>query len=747
MNALRDRGNYAHRLEFGVRAAAGDEYDAERSVRQAVLAEELGYDVVALADRPDTTGIDALTALGWIAARTSKIKLRADVLTPRDPALLARTIASLDHLSGGRAALVLGTAAGAGAAGEAVDVIRALWNTSRTGTVRYSGHFYRLSGAQPGSPAHQVPITVLGDDDRAAADLAGRKGDGWTASYPAELSLGDAAVVIDRAAELAGRDAREVRRELLIRGGLGVREGIFTGSPAEWVSDLLPLVVDHGVSGIVLDLTEVDADGKDLLTRFAQEVVPALKAGVDKVLPDGWQGRAVRSRAALARRAPGVDYDDVPADVAEVLEPGDPRYRRYRGGYLRGGTPGIVLRAETDDQVVEALAYARRHPHLPLARRSGGHGISGRSTNAGGIVIDVSGMNTIEVIDEATRRVRIGPGARWMDVAAALLPYGWALSSGDYGGVGVGGLATAGGIGYLSRAHGLTIDHLVGVRMVLADGSIVEANEVENPDLFWAVRGAGANFGIVTSFEFVVDVVGDVGYAELTHDASDTAGFLVDWGSVVEDAPRALTSFLVVSPARRGQPSYAQSRTMVDSGDPETVLAHLQPLADIAPLLAQQAQILPYAAVMANAADQDPRSAGEPVSRSGLLAHITPEFADAAARVLRGDAVYFFQIRSVGGAVSDVDPDATAYSNRAANFSVVAMGRDDASLDEAWAQLSPYFDGQYLSFDSSLRPGRLEDTWSPSTLARLRDLKAKYDPDIVFDDNFAVLPTTTEKDN
>ena len=151
--------------------------------------------------------------------------------------------------------------------------------------------------------------------------------------------------------------------------------------------------------------------------------------------------------------------------------------------------------------------------------------------------------------------MRIGPGARWMDVAAALAPYGWALSSGDYGGVGVGGLATAGGIGWLSREHGLTIDHLRAVEMVLADGSVVRASEEENADLFWAVRGAGANFGIVTSFEFEVDEVGDVGWAQLVFDASDTAGFLERWGAAVEAAPRDLTSFIILGRPRGGSRS------------------------------------------------------------------------------------------------------------------------------------------------------------------------------------------------
>jgi FAD/FMN-containing dehydrogenase len=327
-----------------------------------------------------------------------------------------------------------------------------------------------------------------------------------------------------------------------------------------------------------------------------------------------------------------------------------------------------------------------------------------------------------------------------MDVALALAPHGWALSSGDYGGVGVGGLATAGGVGFLSRAHGLTIDHLRAVEMVLADGSVVRASDAENPDLFWAVRGAGANFGIVTSFEFEADEVGLVGYAQLVQDASDPAGFLHEWGRVVESSPRDLTSFLILPPPRRGQPMIVMTMSVVNADDPDTVIARLQPVADIAPLYQQEVRLQPYAAVMANASDADHAGQGEPISRSGLLEHITPKFAAAAERLIRSGAVHWFQIRSVGGAVNDVDPDATAYAHRSANFSVVAMGSRRAAVDAAWDELLPHFDGLYLSFDSDRRPERILDAFPPRTLARLRDLKAKYDPDNVFRDNFSVTP-------
>ncbi|MBB4689562.1 LLM class flavin-dependent oxidoreductase [Amycolatopsis jiangsuensis] len=732
--------NYEHSLEFGLLLGAGD-----RAPEDAAVAEKLGYDLVMVSGASDAPGLHGLTLAGWVAARTSTIRVHAEVpMSGPEPSMLARTVATLDRLSGGRAELAVEadaratSAEAAGEVDETLDIVHALWNVGERGLARAGGRFHHVAGARKAAPIHDVPISIKGAQ-KPVLELAGRKADGWSSRYVGVDALADGNRVVDGAACAAGRAPGEIRRIITVEGHFGERDGEFTGRAADWVQDLLPLVVEHGVGTVVLGTADVAT-----VTKFAEDVIPSLRAAVDSALPHGAAGRPIRKSSALALRRAGIDYDHVPDELAAALEPGDFGYSRFGSGYLRGGAPGLVLRAATTDQVVAALAFARRHPALPLSRRSAGHGISGRSTNDGGIVIDVSLMNSIEILDESTRRVRIGPGARWMDVAAALHPHGWALSSGDYGGVGVGGLATAGGIGYLAREHGLTIDHVRAVEMVLADGSVVRASDTENTDLFWAVRGAGANFGIVTSFEFEVDEVGPIGYAELTHGTDDPPRFLQDWGRFVEDSPRDLTSFLIVVPFRPGQPPYALSRTVVDSADPDTVVARLQPLAELAPLYAQEATMTSYAALMANAGEPV-QSRGEPVSRSGLLRHITPEFAAAATRVLYSGGIHWFQIRSVGGAVSDVPADATAYANRAANFSVVVMGRDDDVVDTLWSELEPFFEGLYLSFDSSLRPGRITDAWPAPTLARLRALKAEYDRDGVFDDNFSLAPNSSSR--
>jgi FAD/FMN-containing dehydrogenase len=274
----------------------------------------------------------------------------------------------------------------------------------------------------------------------------------------------------------------------------------------------------------------------------------------------------------------------------------------------------------------------------------------------------------------------------------------------------------------------------------------VRASDEENPDLFWAIRGAGANFGLVTSFEFQVDPVSPaVGWAQLTLDASDTPRFLERFGEVSSAAPRDTTAFLVMGPPRRGQPAVAQILAMVDSDDPQTIVDRLQPFAGIAPLFDHQIVAAPYAAVMNMFPDTEHHGQGEPVARAAMLERITPEFARDMARTLATGVIYFFQIRTTGGAASDVDPDATAYAHRRANFSLAAMGVDRARTDALWDGLHRHFDGLYLSFDTDLRQERLADAFPPRTLDRLRALKAKFDPDNVFRDNFNITPASEEK--
>lgn len=735
--------DYGHPLQFGTFVTPVNS-PAQQPVQLAVLSEQLGFDLVTFQDHPYQAAFhDTWTLMSWVAAVTERIHLSGNVLNlpMRQPAVLARSAASLDLLSGGRIELGIGAGGfwdaieamggerltpgqGVDALSQAIDVIRGVWDASDRTPLRAGGEYHHVSGAKRGpAPAHDIPIWIGALKPRMLR-LIGTKGDGWLPSLPylqpGDLTAGNA--TIDEAATAAGRDPREIRRLLNIGSGMGADQ-------------VIELALEEGISTFV-----IMGDDPSEMQRFA-DLMPDIRDAVaaERASKGTVQGR-VRGEAALAKRREGIAYDDVPASLADdAVEPGDSRYSRVRNNYMRGGAPGIVLRPATVEQVVDAVGFARAHPDVPLGVRSGGHGVSGRSTNDGGIVIDLGRLNSIEVLDESKRLVRIGPGARWVEVAAALAPHGWALSSGDYGGVGVGGLATAAGIGWLVREHGLTIDHLRGADVVLASGEVVRASETENADLFWALRGAGGNVGIVTSFDFEVDEVGDVGWAQLAFDASDTADFLERWGAAVENAPRDVTSFLLIGRTNPGQPTIAQVMTMVDSPDPDTIIERLQPLAEIAPLVQQSVQLVPYAQVMSNVQGTEHHGQGEPIARSGLLDHLTPESSAAIARLLDSGEVYFFQIRAVGGAVSDIEPDATAYAHRSANFSVTALGTNRARLDATWDTLvHSHMEGLYLSFETDPRPERLADAFPPATLARLREIKARVDPGNLFRDNFAV---------
>jgi FAD/FMN-containing dehydrogenase len=312
------------------------------------------------------------------------------------------------------------------------------------------------------------------------------------------------------------------------------------------------------------------------------------------------------------------------------------------------------------------------------------------------------------------------------------------MSSGDYGDVGVGGLATTGGIGFLGRKHGLTIDHVVAAEVVLADGTFVRADSGQHPDLFWALRGAGGNFGIVTALELDAYPVGDVVFSRMAFEGD--AEMLERWALLVEQSPRELTSFLTVVARGRGVP-VAQLATVYAGDDVEAATDALTPFLNAGQLLDQQAQLLPYHAVVPPQGAVHAGGTPAPAFRSGLVDHVTADAAQALMRLLgSGDAPYV-QIRAVGGAVNDVDPLATAYAHRHQNFAVAAVGATLDRLSPRWdADVAPHTDGLYLSFDTDTRPERLHEAFPGPTLERLRALKALYDPGNVFNQNFPIAP-------
>lgn len=750
--------DYGHELAFGT-FLTPQNGDPQAPVRLAQVTEAAGLDLVTFQDHPYQPGfLDTWTLLSWVAAQTERVTVSGNVLNLplRPPAVLARSAASLDLLSGGRFALGLGAggfwdaiesmgaerltpAESVQALEEGIDIIRGVWDARERRALRVDGEHHRVSGAKRGpAPAHDIPIW-LGAYKPRMLRLVGRRADGWLPSLAylqdGDLQRGNA--IIDEAAVTAGREPAEIRRLLNLGGAiLPTSQGFLQGPVEQWVDELSGLALSDGVGTFILA-----SDDPQLITAFGQEIAPAVRARVaaERASSGTVPAAARRGARALELRRSGIDYDAVPAGLAATaVEPGDRAYEDVRHNYLRSGSPGLVLRPRTTAEVVEALAYARAQD-VPLGVRSGGHGISGRSTNDGGIVIDLGALDSVEVVDEATRRVRLGAGATWGKVAETLVPHGWAISSGDYGGVGVGGLATTGGIGLLGRTFGLTIDHVVAAEAVTADGRVLHASRDENPDLFWGLRGAGGNLGVVTWVEVEAMELGDVVFSQMTLDATDTAGLLERWGAAMERAPRELTSFLILSPARRGQQSVAQLMTVYAGDDTDAAIVELERLADAGPLLGHQAYLMPYTGVVQRA-EKHHAGGGDPAVRSGLVTHLDGQVSRAFEKVATSGVPYFLQIRATGGAAHDVAPDETAYPHRHQNFLLSAMAASQARLDTLWdAEMAPHTDGLYLSFDTDARPERLADAFG-TNLDRLRGVKASFDPENLFNANFPVPP-------
>jgi hypothetical protein len=237
----------------------------------------------------------------------------------------------------------------------------------------------------------------------------------------------------------------------------------------------------------------------------------------------------------------------------------------------------------------------------------------------------------------------------------------------------------------------------------------------------------------------VVDEVDQVGLALLTHLVEDPASFLVAFGEIVSRTPRDTTAVLLAGATDRSLLTVTTA-VVVDSVDPETIMARVRPFAGIAPLAQHQVVVTPYAGVMNLHAAEGQYGQGEPVGRSGLLNAITPALAAELAALLRSASAYLVQLRSLGGATADVPSDATAFAHRGAQFQVNALGVDAREVDRHWLRIRPYLGGIYLPFETEEDAARLGDVYPPATLERLRALKRDLDRGNLFRDNFNVDP-------
>ncbi|MFC3501250.1 FAD-binding oxidoreductase [Micromonospora krabiensis] len=417
--------------------------------------------------------------------------------------------------------------------------------------------------------------------------------------------------------------------------------------------------------------------------------------------------------------------------TGKLVTPGDRRYAMLRSTYTTRHTPAEILLPETTQQVVAAVRYARERG-LPIAVRSGGHGLSGNSSNDGGLVIDLSALNRVQVLDERARLVRVEAGARWAMVAKALAPYGLAISSGDHGNVGVGGLATGGGVGWLVRRYGLTIDHVRAVEVVLADGTLVRADAEHEPELFWLVRGAGAGAGIVVAFELQAEEVRNVGLAQIVVEASPDGATVRQWADHLGRAPRELSTAVVL---------YAQGRTAIMQITAIAAVESLrrvrpmtEPLLSIGRLLDHRNDLAPYPALVPMG-HLHPNVGQQASTTTNSLLTMDDASARAIMRATTGPSRAVVQLRSVGGAVNDVDPTATAYPHRHQDTLVIGSvfpPQGGAALDAAWRPIAARADGAYVNFESRPDRAAFDRIYPGETGRRVAALWRRYDPDGVF---------------
>lgn len=445
-----------------------------------------------------------------------------------------------------------------------------------------------------------------------------------------------------------------------------------------------------------------------------------------------------------------------------VVTPEDPGYDEARRVWNADvdRRPDVIAYCTSAEDVAAAVSFARR-ASLEISVRGGAHSMSGTSVGDAGIVIDLSRMNDVDV-DPQTRRAVVGGGALLRDVDAATQIHGLAVPSGEIGHTGIGGITLGGGMGWLTRQHGLTIDNLVSARVVVADGRIMRAAADENPDLLWALRGGSGNFGIVTSFEFALHEVGpEVRLGLLFYGIDQAAGALRTAREVIADLP-ADVSFQVVAlhaPPAPFVPEEFHLRlgvalVAVGFGSEESHQAVVQRVRDGLPPLFEMVTPMPFVALQ-QMFDEANAWGVHAYEKSLYL----EDFTDAATGVIVDriagmrspmSVVHFYVL---SGAYSTADDESTAFSGgRSPRLGVFIIGlspdAETHARERAWVRgffdaLAPHAMGKgaYVNGLGSDDAHRVPSAYGDK-YARLQRIKADYDPDNVLHRNTNIIPAS-----
>lgn len=391
--------------------------------------------------------------------------------------------------------------------------------------------------------------------------------------------------------------------------------------------------------------------------------------------------------------------------AGSIITSETPEYEDARRTALAWGTPDVVLRPLATSDVQSAVRFAVS-ADLPLTVRGGGHSFAGHGTADAGAVIDLSGLATVEILETEPGRVRIGGGATWGQVTAALSPHELIISSGDTSSVGVGGLTLSGGIGWMVRRYGLAMDSLISAEVVTADGETLVADREHHPDLFWAVRGGGGNFGIVTSFEFAAHPGTDVRFGRICFPAEEVTGVLSAWAEQMRSAPLELTSLVnLANPFTGGRDAPVEIVVAVHGLDDTAADRTIDPFRRLGTVVADDVAQRRYADILEEGAMLPPgfgiATGSAFVSRRG-----TDAAMDIVAEEARGATPPAISVRSIGGAMAQIPRDATAFAHRSAEFMIVMASAGPTAVVEAARRrikamrqrLVPHTDGAYPNF-------------------------------------------------
>jgi FAD/FMN-containing dehydrogenase len=453
-------------------------------------------------------------------------------------------------------------------------------------------------------------------------------------------------------------------------------------------------------------------------------------------------------------RSGAISIPDLRADfTGRVIAPGDPAYdearRVFYGGIDR--RPAVIVRVADADDVSRAISLARE-TGLPLAVRSGGHSLAGHGVSEGGIVADLSGMKGLD-IDSTGRTAWAETGLTAAEFSTASGTHGLGVGFGDTGSVGIGGITLGGGIGYLVRKHGLTIDSLLAADVVTADGRRHRVDADTEPDLFWAIRGGGGTFGVATRFQYRLTEVGTIvgGMLMLPATADVVASFI----ALAEAAPDELSTIANLMPAppmpfvpadRHGE--LVVMALIAYAGATDAGERAIAPFRALATPIVDMVRPMPYPEIYP---PEDDAYHPKAVAHTLFLDRVDRDVAETIVDVLRSSdaAMRVAQLRVLGGQVARIPANTTAFAHRTSRIlvSLAAFyeGPEDRLVREEWlgqfaAAIAQGDEGAYVNFLADEAEERVRAAYPGSTWDRLRAIKRQYDPTNLFRINHNIPP-------